>query len=577
MAAAREHGDTIALQLWLDRSTSEATCAADVSLSLSRALTQVQGPFALVYWHRASLSLCFARDRLGRRSLLLRRTPLLDGEDCTIEIGSVAAVNPAQYSPEGEVADAAGTREDDEQSSAVELADADSHLSALADTRGLDDMEHRVRSSGLWDPESSVWHEIPPWGVYSIAPDGSISTVRWASHTDAAFEAAASTTAVPLAEDAALTPAACMSIPEPPVSTDDEGGSRIAASSQLALTAALAEAVRVRVQALDRTPEPIERISDDRIDVLTADDAAVLLAPSRVAVLFSGGLDSAVLARLCDDALPAEEAVDLLSVCFDSPKFASPDRIAARASLGDLQRACPSRMWRLVEINQTAADVVAQRRHLATLLQPRATVMDLSLAAPLWFAAQGCGSLQLPSGRSVCVRSRAAVVLSGQAADEMLGGYIRYRVAFAVGGAGPRAFDATLARVGSVLAWDDWSDWTARWLALRTEMCADQSRLWARNLGRDDRIVSDQGRELRAPFLDDGVRRVAAGCSLDELVWPGAPRGLGEKCLLRAVASSLGLVYAAALPKRAMQFGTRLAKHLNRMQGGWRVTGRDPL
>ena len=38
------------------------------------------------------------------------------------------------------------------------------------------------------------------------------------------------------------------------------------------------------------------------------------------------------------------------------------------------------------------------------------------------------------------------------------------------------------------------------------------------------------------------------------------PRGVGEKQLLRDVAASLHCHTAAALPKRAIQFGSRMAK-----------------
>ena len=38
------------------------------------------------------------------------------------------------------------------------------------------------------------------------------------------------------------------------------------------------------------------------------------------------------------------------------------------------------------------------------------------------------------------------------------------------------------------------------------------------------------------------------------------PRGVGEKRLLRDVATSLHCHAAAALPKRAIQFGSRMAK-----------------
>lgn len=137
-----------------------------------------------------------------------------------------------------------------------------------------------------------------------------------------------------------------------------------------------------------------------------------------LAVLFSGGLDCTLLARLSHDILPSSEPIDLLNVAFENPRVAAaaaakgeaaaggsaavtpttggiyetcPDRITARAALTELQTTCPNRQWRLVAINIPYSETLTHREHIKRLMKPHNTEMDLSIACALYFAARGEG------------------------------------------------------------------------------------------------------------------------------------------------------------------------------------------
>ena len=80
------------------------------------------------------------------------------------------------------------------------------------------------------------------------------------------------------------------------------------------------------------------------------------------------------------------------------------------------------------------------------------------------------------------------------------------------------------------------------------------------------RIVADHGVAGRYPYLDEDVVSFLNTVPLNIKTNLLLERGLGEKILLRAVAYNLGLKRTSLHPKRAIQFGSRIAKLENRKE-----------
>jgi asparagine synthetase B (glutamine-hydrolysing) len=272
----------------------------------------------------------------------------------------------------------------------------------------------------------------------------------------------------------------------------------------------------------------------------------------RLAILFSGGLDCMVLAALAHNHIPKNEPIDLLNVAFENPRevlyklknnekfdiFDVPDRKTGRLGYEELQKKFPTRNWRFVEVDVLYEETVRWREHVLGLMYPLETVMDLSIAIALWFASRGLGKINTKDGYEE-YNSRTRVLLSGLGADEQLGGYSRHRKAFEKNG----------------------------WEMLQKELQVDVGRISTRNLGRDDRIISDHGKELRFPYLDESVMTFLSSLPVYIKTDPRYERAVGDKILLRLMAAELGLERASIEAKRAMQFGTRSAKMENTKKG----------
>ncbi|NXG47293.1 ASND1 protein, partial [Psilopogon haemacephalus] len=293
---------------------------------------------------------------------------------------------------------------------------------------------------------------------------------------------------------------------------------------------------------------------------------------AHIGVLFSGGIDSMVIAALVDKHVPSGEPIDLLNVAFMAKEqakqngpmkihanwqvqpnllchqekcqdldaksgarlscFDVPDRITGRAGLKELEAINPSRTWNFVEINVTLEELTKMRQQcIHHLIYPLNTVLDDSIGCAVWFASRGEGFVS-NQGEMKPYKSSAKVVLSGIGADEQLAGYSRHRVCFKKYGLE----------------------------GLNKELEMELDRISSRNLGRDDRIIADHGKEARFPFLDEDVVSFLNSLPISEKADLTLPRGLGEKLILRLAAKELGLTASTILPKKAVQFGSRIAK-----------------
>ena len=507
--------------------------------SLANMFSNIYGEYSFIFYSKSTHCIYFGRDTFGRRSLLISSDAIIDDKGSTV-----------------------------------------SHLI--------------LSSSALLD-YSDPMRELPAGRIYSLSLESGV--------LDREF--------IPKTNDINIVNKLPLTNPSilPFRRESDISESTIDASEQLFLQ--LDTAVRRRVI---HAPHTTESGFDE----------------ARVAILFSGGVDSVVLAALSHYHIPSEQHIDLINVAFASsstegqdqdPFCLSPDRQAALLSYQDMKNIWPERKWRFVAVNIEYSEVLQYESHILSLIAPLTSTMDFNIATAFFFASRGIGSIlsessgisnglrfgndcksqyekrmcstlqckrkpnsnccfssckpccniyqrsinQYFGGRAdLCAvhnrpktrssqnttsksilstevekekkdihyHSKSRIILVGIGADEQMAGYGRHRITFNRGG----------------------------YEALRGELCMEKDRLWTRNLGRDDRCISSHGKEARFPFLDENVVSFLNSLDVTEVCDMTKPQGVGDKLILRIIAKQLGLASCSGLVKRAIQFGSRIAK-----------------
>ena len=290
-------------------------------------------------------------------------------------------------------------------------------------------------------------------------------------------------------------------------------------------------------------------------------------------ISFSGGLDSSLMTYYTLLETDNNINIDLFNLSFEK---SSPDRITGIISYKELIDKFPNRKINLILIDKeynTDITPIFQKKIL-NLIFPRNTHMDFNISSAKYLSTNKQGYLvdkikliqyfqqneeivnenlikksdektyqnnimtkkiqnfeyEKFTTMDKIYNSEAKIILDGLGADEIFGGYLRYKNG-----------------------------------DIENQMKKDLDRLWLRNCGRDDRVCGENLVELRFPYLDyDLMKFLGSIEDMKQIVDFDKPRGEGEKFLLRKVAKDIaGFKLSYKFEKRAIQFGTRIAHMTN--------------
>jgi asparagine synthase (glutamine-hydrolysing) len=228
-----------------------------------------------------------------------------------------------------------------------------------------------------------------------------------------------------------------------------------------------------------------------------------------VAVAFSGGLDSSIIASL---AKKTNGNVILIHVSLENGREVE----FAKQAAEELKLPLYSYLYVEHEVPKTIQEVIRAIEEPAPV--------KVSIGIPIYWAAEKTAEMG------------CKVMLAGQGADELFGGYKRYLDDYMEGG------------------------------SERAQMAIfnDIVRMYEANLERDSKICNHLNIELRLPFATHSMAKFAINLPL-RLKIERADNTL-RKLVLRRVARNIGLPYPIVnRPKKAIQYTTGITNTIQKM------------
>jgi asparagine synthase (glutamine-hydrolysing) len=239
----------------------------------------------------------------------------------------------------------------------------------------------------------------------------------------------------------------------------------------------------------------------------------------RIAVAFSGGLDSSIIAAL---AKKYRADVHLIHVSLEN----HPETEAAKKAAEELNLPLHVHLFRVTDVERNLSRVVE--------LVEEPDPVKASVGVSFYWTAEKAAQAGFD------------VMLAGQGADELFGGYQRY--------------------VNDYLLNGDES--------VRKAMFNDVIRLHESNIERDVKICNFHNVELRLPFASQQIARFATALPTELKIEKKADSL--RKLVLRKVAENMGLSAAIAQKaKKAVQYSTGINNVIRKLAKEQRVTVKE--